>query len=89
MADRIDRSNRAKCLSRRWHRPSQTCAVSKTPCPRWTMWSSNGTTMAAGSVVMHPALRVCVGVLTSVCTVQSTVKCESVYDALCVGVPTH
>jgi hypothetical protein len=23
------------------------------------MWSSNGTTMAAGSVVMHPALRVC------------------------------
>jgi len=61
LADRIDRANRAKCLSRRWHRPSQTCAVSKTPCPRWTMWSSNGTTMAAGSVVMHPALRVCVG----------------------------
>jgi Golgi nucleoside diphosphatase len=29
-------------------------AVSKTPCPLWTMWSSMGITIAAGSVVIPP-----------------------------------
>lgn len=36
--------------------PSIIAAVSKTPCPLWTMWSSIGIIITAGSVVIPPKI---------------------------------
>ena len=52
-AARMLLKNLETCLSSMCRCPACRCAVSNTPCPRCAMWSSIGSTIAAGSVVMQ------------------------------------